>query len=114
MKRLLVLACMVVLCSCKVEKTGKDTYKVVAPTPQAKAAAEKAKVQAAAAAQKFKREAGEAAQRAGSALKNAGREVESHTGTTTSSETTQTTSTAEAPGTATTATATHVHVSRRH
>ncbi len=39
--------------ACKVEKTGQDTYKVVAPTPQAKAAAEKVKAQTSTAVQKI-------------------------------------------------------------
>ena len=39
--------------ACKVEKTGQDTYKVIAPTPAAKAAAEKAKAQTSAAAHKL-------------------------------------------------------------
>jgi hypothetical protein len=34
---------LLALAACKVEKTGQDTYRVVAPTPQAKAAGEKAK-----------------------------------------------------------------------
>ena len=39
--------------ACKVEKTGQDTYKVIAPTPAAKAAAEKVKAQTTTAAQKL-------------------------------------------------------------
>jgi hypothetical protein len=43
MKKLTIALVLLALAACKVEKTGKDTYKVVAPTPQAKAAGEKAK-----------------------------------------------------------------------
>lgn len=43
MNRSVILALVMVALACKVEKTGQDTYKVVAPTPEAKAAAEKAK-----------------------------------------------------------------------
>jgi len=39
----IIIAALVLALGCKVEKEGKDTYKVVAPTPAAKAAAEKAK-----------------------------------------------------------------------
>ena len=42
MKRILILSALILFVSCKVEKTGKDTYKVVAPTPEAKAATQKA------------------------------------------------------------------------
>lgn len=43
MKRITIIAAAFALTlACKVEKTGQDTYKVVAPTPEAKAAAEKA------------------------------------------------------------------------
>jgi len=42
-KRIIILSALLALfVACKVEKTGQDTYKVVAPTPEAKAAAEKA------------------------------------------------------------------------
>jgi len=43
MKKLTIAIVLLALAACKVEKTGQDTYKVVAPTPQAKAAGEKAK-----------------------------------------------------------------------
>ena len=57
MKKLLIGAIVLVLAACKVEKTGQDTYKVVAPTAQAKAAGEKAKVQAKEVGAKLKKEA---------------------------------------------------------
>jgi len=41
-RTLIVAAALALLVACKVEKTGQDTYKVVAPTPEAKAAAQKA------------------------------------------------------------------------
>ena len=57
MKKLLIGAIVLALAACKVEKTGKDTYKVVVPTAQAKAAGEKAKVQAKEVGAKLKKEA---------------------------------------------------------
>lgn len=56
MKKAIVAAVVLALVACKVEKTGQDTYKVVAPTPQAKVAGEKAKVQAKEAVEKLKKE----------------------------------------------------------
>ena len=41
-KRISIIAALVLAIACKVEKTGQDTYKVVAPTPEAKAAAKRA------------------------------------------------------------------------
>lgn len=42
MKRISIIAAALILAlACKVEKTGQDTYKVVAPTAEAKAAAKK-------------------------------------------------------------------------
>ncbi len=46
MKRIVIVALTILALACQVEKTGKDTYKVTAPTPEAKEAAEKAKEQA--------------------------------------------------------------------
>jgi ABC-type uncharacterized transport system auxiliary subunit len=40
---IIAVVCAFALAGCKVEKQGDDTYKVTAPTPEAKAAAEKAK-----------------------------------------------------------------------
>jgi len=61
MKKLLAPVAMgavvLALAACKIEKTGQDTYKVVAPTPQAKAAGEKAKVQAKEVGARLKKEA---------------------------------------------------------
>jgi hypothetical protein len=54
MKKLTIAIVLLALAACKVEKTGNDTYKVVAPTPEAKAAGEKAKVEAKEAADKMK------------------------------------------------------------
>jgi hypothetical protein len=45
-KRISIIAALVLAMACKVEKTGQDTYKVVAPTPEAKAAAKKAEEKA--------------------------------------------------------------------
>jgi hypothetical protein len=44
-KRIIIMTALL-LAACRVEKTGQDTYKVVSPTPEAKAAAEKAKEKA--------------------------------------------------------------------
>ena len=56
MTRKIALAFLTFALACKVEKTGQDTYKVVAPTPKAKAAAEKLKEQTTTAAQKLEDE----------------------------------------------------------
>jgi len=53
MKRFVPIGLLTLALACKVEKTGKDTYKVVAPTPAAKAAAQKVKEQTTTAAQKL-------------------------------------------------------------
>jgi len=83
MKRIAtVLAIAAMSISCKVQKTGPDTYKVIAPTPEAKAAAEKAKQQAKEAAEKLKEKTAEAAQKTGTALEKAGREMKEKTETT--------------------------------
>ena len=55
-------ALLLVSVACKVEKTGDDTYKVQAPTAEAKAAAEKAKQDAAAAGDVIKKDAKEVGQ----------------------------------------------------
>ena len=53
MIRKIALALITFALACKIEKTGQDTYKVVAPTPEAKKAAEKVKEQTETAAQKL-------------------------------------------------------------
>ena len=53
MTRTIALVLVSLALACKVEKTGQDTYKVVAPTPGAKKAAEKVKEQTETAAQKL-------------------------------------------------------------
>jgi Skp family chaperone for outer membrane proteins len=53
MKFNVMLALAMLAVACKVEKTGQDTYKVVAPTPKAKAAAEKLKEETSTAAAKL-------------------------------------------------------------
>ncbi|HJT18665.1 MAG TPA: hypothetical protein VJ853_14815 [Thermoanaerobaculia bacterium] len=63
MNRAVTLALLMLALACKVEKTGQDTYKVVAPTPQAKAAARKASQQTATAVQKIGDELKEAGDR---------------------------------------------------
>jgi len=55
MKRMIV-ALALVLAACKVEKQGQDTYKVETPTPEAKAAGEKAKENAKVLGQEVKQE----------------------------------------------------------
>ena len=59
------IASLAMATACKVEKTGQDTYSVQAPTPEAKAAAEKASVKT----QEAGREINESAQKAADALK---------------------------------------------
>jgi hypothetical protein len=56
MTRKIALAFLTFALACKIEKTGRDTYKVVAPTPQVKRAAEKLKAQTSTAAQKLENE----------------------------------------------------------
>ena len=53
MNRIVPIALLTLALACKVEKTGKDTYKVIAPTPEAKAAAQKVKEQTTTAAEKL-------------------------------------------------------------
>src|SRR5258705_2095695 len=59
MKRIAIIGLTLALAACKVEKTGKDTYKVVTPTPEAKAAAQKLKQDAAKVGEKVKEESKE-------------------------------------------------------
>lgn len=81
MKRIITtVAIAAIVLSCKVQKVGHDTYKVVAPTPQAKAAAEKLKEKVSVAAQKTE-----------TALQKAGSEIKEKTSQKT--ETTETTKT---------------------
>ncbi|HEY6842736.1 MAG TPA: hypothetical protein VI391_01095 [Thermoanaerobaculia bacterium] len=63
MSKTVTLALVMFALACKVEKTGQDTYKVIAPTPQAKAAAQKASQQTATAVQKIGNELKEAGDR---------------------------------------------------
>ena len=83
MSRSMIIALVALAFACKVEKTGQDTYKVVAPTPQAKAAAEKVKEQTATAAQKL----GDELKKVGEKAKE---KTESRTETTETTSTTQT------------------------
>jgi hypothetical protein len=93
MKHAFILILALAAFGCKVEKTGEDTYKVVTPTPEAKAAAEKAKEQAKVVGQEVKEGAARAAEATGTALQKVGREAQQKTTTTTTTETTATTST---------------------
>jgi hypothetical protein len=104
----IIMTLALVLAGCRVQKTGKDTYKVVTPTPEAKAAGQKitedakklgqnlkktaheigqteaaAKIRAGAreAAQGIKEGAGEAAQATGAKLQKKGREIQNSTKT---------------------------------
>lgn len=104
MKRI-AIATIILALACKVEKTGKDTYKVVAPTPQAKAAGEKAKEEAKKLGEKLKEETSKVKE-------NVSKEVSEHKGT---SETTETTATTSTEKTETgTKTETRAHVKRGH
>ena len=91
MKSITIAALLILALACKVEKTGKDTYKVVAPTPEAKAAAEKAKEQAKVLGEKAKEGAADAAVKVGGAMQKAGEkaqsEINEHTTTTTTTKT---------------------------
>jgi UDP-N-acetylmuramyl pentapeptide synthase len=95
MKRMVVLALAISLVACKVEKTGQDTYKVVAPTPEAKAAGEKAKEEAKEAGQKIKQGTADAAVKVGGALKKAGEKAKTETAEATSTVQTETTTKTE-------------------
>jgi hypothetical protein len=77
MKRITVVALIILALGCKVEKTGKDTYKVVAPTPEAKAAAKRAEEQAKVVGQQVKQGAADAAVKVGGAMQKAGEKVKS-------------------------------------
>jgi len=83
MKRITIAALTILALACKVEKTGRDTYKVVAPTPEAKAAAKKAGEEAKEAGEKVKAGAADAAVKVGDAMKKAGEktqaEIKEHT-----------------------------------
>ena len=91
MKRIsIITAALILTAACKVEKTGQDTYKVETPTPEAKAAAQKA-------AEKAR----EVTHDASAAI---AKKTESPSSTTSSTETTATTATTTNGTTATTAT----------
>ncbi len=81
MTRNFLLALAFLTLACKVEKTGQDTYKVVAPTPQAKAAAEKAKEEAKAVAEKLKQETAKVTEKAKTETTATTSTVQTQTGT---------------------------------
>ena len=85
MKSITIVALAILALACKVEKTGQDTYKVVAPTPEAKAVAEKAKDEAKVLGEKAKEGTANAAVKVGDAMKKAGEktqaEIKEHTPT---------------------------------
>jgi len=62
--------------ACKVEKTGEDTYKVEAPTPEAKAAGQEAAADAREAGREIKADAKEAAKDIEAGAKEAGKDIE--------------------------------------
>ncbi len=93
MKSITIVALTVLALACKVEKTGQDTYKVVAPTPEAKAAAKKAEEQAKVLGEKAKQGAADAAVKVGGAMQNAGEKAKSEINEHTKTETTETIST---------------------
>ncbi|MDQ6799801.1 MAG: hypothetical protein M3041_03085 [Acidobacteriota bacterium] len=95
MKRITIVALTILALACKVEKTGQDTYKVVTPTPEAKAAAEKAKEQAKVVGQEIKQGAADAAVKVGGAMQKAGEKAKSEVNEHTETVTTETTSTIE-------------------
>ena len=77
MKSITIIAFTILALACKVEKTGQDTYKVVAPTPEAKAAAEKVEAQAKVLGEKAKQGAADAAVKVGGAMQKAGEKAQS-------------------------------------
>ncbi len=81
MKKLILLIAIVILvipaAACRVEKTGEDTYQVETPTPEAEAAAQRAKEGAQEAGQDIK----EGAQEAGRDIKEGARDATRATGT---------------------------------
>jgi hypothetical protein len=83
MTRKIALAFLTVALACKVEKTGQDTYRVVAPTPKAKAAAEKLKEQTSTAAQKLEDELKKVGSKAKTETKTIGTEAKEETKETT-------------------------------
>jgi hypothetical protein len=97
MKKLIIAAAVLLLVACKVEKTGKDTYKVVAPTPQAKAAGAEVKKDLQEMGAKLKTEAGKLGDKAKSATSSD------------KSETTETSETTSSTDTGTTTTKTTKH-----
>lgn len=104
-KTFTLIAALVLALACKVEKTSDDTYSVTAPTPEAEAAAQKAKEEAKEAGQVIREKTAEGAQIAGDALKKAGEEMKSDTTATTS--TTVTSGTSGTTATTTTRTTTY-------
>ena len=78
MKRFVPIALLTLALACKVEKTGQDTYKVVAPTPEAKAAAEKVKAQTSTAAQKLSDELKKVGEKAKTESKTIGAKTETY------------------------------------
>ncbi|HXG58840.1 MAG TPA: hypothetical protein VNL91_07440 [Thermoanaerobaculia bacterium] len=90
---LMLTAMLLFAAACKVEKTGDDTYSVTAPTPEAEAAARKAKEEAKEAGQVIREKAGEGAEVVGGKLQEAGRRAQSGTSPTSTTATTATSGT---------------------
>ncbi len=107
MNRQFIVALALLVAACKVEKTGQDTYKVTAPTPEAKAASEKAKVEAKDLGAKIQAGTAEAAKKAGAELQKAGEKASQKT-------TTETNTTGTTSNTTTTQTVTTTTVSKHH
>jgi hypothetical protein len=91
MRKIATVALALALAACKVEKTGNDTYKVTAPTPEAKEAGQKVKEEAKELGAAAKEKAAEAAQSTGTFLQKAGENAQSKTDTTSTTTTTKTT-----------------------
>jgi hypothetical protein len=90
MKSITIVALTILALACKVEKTGQDTYKVVTPTPEAKAVAKKAEEQAKVLGEKAKQGAADAAVKVGGAMQKAGEKAQSEINETTSTTKTET------------------------
>lgn len=112
MRKIAIVALTLALAACKVEKTGNDTYKVTAPTPEAKEAGQKMKEEAKELGAAAKEKAAEAAQSTGTFLQKAGENAQSKTETSTASTSTTTTTKTTTAGTTsgtTSSTSTHHH-----
>jgi hypothetical protein len=78
MRRIIPIGLLTLALACKVEKTGRDTYKVIAPTPEAKAAAQRVKAQTTTAAEKLGDELKKVGEKAKTESKTIGTKTETY------------------------------------